>query len=185
MGRRSSKKLIVIIGLLSIAVVILFCDRRWPFEFLLNRQSRSPRICCLILTTPPYLNTRAKAVNATWGPRCDKHYFITEVRDQNLTAEQMKIVAHLPIAPIPNLLKGYPHLTLKSNLAFLFAYEHHGNDFDWFLKADDDTYLIVENLRAFLREQQSSEPVTFGYNFKVDTDVIQTVTPSLDTACVL
>jgi hypothetical protein len=175
MRRRSSRKSIVIIGIVSIIAVVLFrnrrllCDQRWQIESLFNRQSRSPRICCLILTTPPYLTTRAKAVNATWGPRCDKHYFITELKNQNLTADEMKIVKHLPIAPIPNLMKGYSHLTLKSNLAFLFAYEWHVNDFDWFLKADDDTYLIVEHLRAFLGEQKSSEPITFGYNFKVGT----------------
>jgi hypothetical protein len=27
--------------------------------------------------------------------------------------------------------------------------------------------LIIDNLRAFLNEQNASEPVTFGYNFKV------------------
>ena len=73
----------------------------------------------------------------------------------------------LPIAPIPNIMIGYEHLTQKSNLALLFAYKHHRDDFDWFVKADDDTYLIVDHLRTFLSKQNASEPVTFGYNFKV------------------
>ena len=127
----------------------------------------SARICCLILTSPKSFLTRAKAVNATWGPRCDQYYFITEVLNASLTAEQVNISKQLPIAPIKNIAHGYDHLTQKSTLAFLFAYEQHFNDFDWFVKADDDTFLIVDHLRAFLSEQNSSEPVTFGYNFKV------------------
>jgi glycoprotein-N-acetylgalactosamine 3-beta-galactosyltransferase len=84
-----------------------------------------------------------------------------------MTPEQINFAQQIPIAPIKNIKAGYDHLTQKSTLAFLFAYENYLNDFDWFIKADDDTYLIIENLKAFLGEQNSSEPVTFGYNFKV------------------
>jgi glycoprotein-N-acetylgalactosamine 3-beta-galactosyltransferase len=84
-----------------------------------------------------------------------------------MTPEQINFAQQIPIAPIKNIKAGYDHLTQKSTLAFLFAYENYFNDFDWFIKADDDTYLIIENLKAFLSEQNSSEPVTFGYNFKV------------------
>lgn len=37
---------------------------------------------------------------------------------------------------------------------------------DWFLKADDDTYVIVENLRYFLSRQNTTNPVYFGHKFK-------------------
>ena len=130
---------------------------------------KTASICCLILTSPKSFATRATAINATWGPRCDGYFFITEVNNETLTPEEMNIAKRLPIAPIKDIVSGYDHLTQKSTLAFLFAYEQHINDFEWFIKADDDTYLIIDHLKAFLSEQNSSEPITFGYNFKVDT----------------
>ena len=120
----------------------------------------SVRICCLILTAPKYFNTRTRAVNATWAPRCDKYLFISEYSNQTNSS--------FPIAPIRNLSTGYSHLTKKTTLAFHYAYENLVEQFDWFVKADDDTYLIMENLRYFLQQHNSSEPVTFGYNFKVN-----------------
>jgi glycoprotein-N-acetylgalactosamine 3-beta-galactosyltransferase len=106
-------------------------------------------------------------VNDTWGPRCDRYFFITEYPDNNAASEQLKIAKQIPIAPIKNITPGYDHLTQKSTLAFLFAYENYLNDFDWFVKADDDTFLLVDHLKAFLSEQNTSEPVTFGYHYKV------------------
>jgi glycoprotein-N-acetylgalactosamine 3-beta-galactosyltransferase len=50
--------------------------------------------------------------------------------------------------------------------AFRYVYEHYKDDADWFMKVDDDTYVILENLRYFLRDYKSSDPVYFGHHFK-------------------
>ena len=37
---------------------------------------------------------------------------------------------------------------------------------EWFLKADDDTYTIMENLRLLLLNKNHSDPIFFGHKFK-------------------
>jgi glycoprotein-N-acetylgalactosamine 3-beta-galactosyltransferase len=125
------------------------------------------RIYCFILTTPEYFDTRARVVNLTWAPGCDKFSFISEYSNDT---------KGLPIASIANISSGRQHLTQKTTLALHYLYENFLNDYDWFVKADDDTYLFVENLKSFLKKQNTSEPITFGYNFKVSIfdDVLNT-----------
>ena len=36
---------------------------------------------------------------------------------------------------------------------------------DWFIKCDDDTYLIVENLRYFLSNENPTDPVCVMTSF--------------------
>ena len=128
-----------------------------------------PRILCLILTSPKYFLTRTKAVNETWAPRCNRYFFVTEYPPNNISSQEFNFTNHIPILPLKNLTTGYDHLTQKVTLAFLYAYENYFNDFDWFVKADDDTYLIVENLKMFLSTKNTFVPVTYGRTYQVIT----------------
>ena len=41
------------------------------------------------------------------------------------------------------------------------------NEADWFVKADDDTFMVIENLRHMLQPYPKSMPIFFGCKFKM------------------
>ena len=54
-----------------------------------------------------------------------------------------------------------------------YVYEHYSADFDFFLFGGDDMYVLVENLRAYLRTDEftraridNGEPLYLGRRFK-------------------
>lgn len=68
-----------------------------------------------------------------------------------------------------NVGQGRDHLTAKTMKAFDYIYKHHRDEADWFLKADDDTFVILENLRFLLAGHSPRDPVYFGHHFKVNS----------------
>ncbi len=59
----------------------------------------------------------------------------------------------------------YERLTTKIFLMYKDIYSRY-SQYDWYFKADMDSYVFVDNLRSFLKTKNSSSPVTFGYDFK-------------------
>ena len=65
-----------------------------------------------------------------------------------------------------NVTEGWFKLWAKTKNAFQNVYNNHYEDYDWFVKADDDTYMIVENLRYLLKDFNTNKPIFFGRKFK-------------------
>ena len=113
------------------------------------------RLFCFVLTSEENLESRAQAVYQTWGQRCGKLVFVLRLNSSNPRrkdprARNVSARDRLPIEDIPTLPdENYSHLTEKVRQS-LFFFARTYPDFDWYLKADDDTYVIVENLLRFL-----------------------------------
>ncbi|KAI0229925.1 Glycoprotein-N-acetylgalactosamine 3-beta-galactosyltransferase 1 [Lamellibrachia satsuma] len=112
--------------------------------------SKKVRVLCWIMTAPQFLQTKARHVRATWGRRCTVLLFASDYEDPNFPTIDIHVKP------------GRRHLTAKSMQTFDYVYKHHIDDADWFLKADDDTYVIMENLRYMLKDLNSSAALALG-----------------------
>ncbi|KAK7479158.1 hypothetical protein BaRGS_00029599, partial [Batillaria attramentaria] len=119
-----------------------------------QRLAKEVRVLIWVMTSPKNLQVKAKVVRDTWGKRANKLIFFSSETDKNFPTIGL------------NVSEGREHLTAKTMQGFRYVYEHHFDDADWFMKADDDTYVILENLRYFLSGEDNMKPVFFGHHFK-------------------
>lgn len=54
----------------------------------------------------------------------------------------------------------------KTKTGFKHAFENYLDKADWFFKGDDDTFLIVENLKKMLWNYKPADPIWFGCKFR-------------------
>ncbi|XP_077977205.1 glycoprotein-N-acetylgalactosamine 3-beta-galactosyltransferase 1-like [Glandiceps talaboti] len=114
----------------------------------------SVRILCFVTTSPKTAPTRLQAVKDTWSKRCDKMLFFSSVNDSKQSIIGLTVT------------EGYQQLWGKTKAAFMYIYQYHLDDADWFLKADDDTYVVLDNLRLMLEQYKSPTPVYFGHHLR-------------------
>ncbi|XP_070564632.1 glycoprotein-N-acetylgalactosamine 3-beta-galactosyltransferase 1-like [Ptychodera flava] len=116
---------------------------------LTHSNNKPVRILCFIPTAPDN-GERLTAVRETWGKRVDKMLFLSSETNQNQTLIGL------------NVTEGRHFLWGKVKAAYKYIYEHHINDADWFMKADGDTYVIVENLRKMLEQENATQVMLFA-----------------------
>lgn len=105
------------------------------------------------MTRPENLQKKLEHVRATWTKHC------------NLVLYMSSQSSDFPTVGL-NVSEGRSQLYLKTIRAFQYLHAHHLQDANWFLKADDDTFVVVENLRYLLSQHDTEEPVYFGHRFR-------------------
>uniref|UniRef100_A0A3Q3KV89 Glycoprotein-N-acetylgalactosamine 3-beta-galactosyltransferase 1 n=1 Tax=Mastacembelus armatus TaxID=205130 RepID=A0A3Q3KV89_9TELE len=101
--------------------------------------SNTTRILCWIMTGPKNLESRTKHIKQTWAKRCNKVLYMSSVKTDFPTVELNKTIR-----------------------AFQYIHQHHLDEADWFLKVDDDTFVVVENLRYSLSKYDPEKPLYSG-----------------------
>lgn len=110
-----------------------------------------PKILCVVLTQGSRHSTRLDAILETWGRKC--HRFIAASDEQDHARLAYRIDAQQGYWGIWDKLMQSLRIILKDNI-----------EFDWILKADDDTYVIMENLLSFLSNitNDETQPLIYG-----------------------
>ncbi|CAL8089094.1 unnamed protein product [Calicophoron daubneyi] len=117
--------------------------------------SRNKRfnILCYINTYSENHKTKAIHVKNTWARRCSYHFFTSATDHPDLHI--MKINMSVP--------ETHMHLWVKMRAVLRMLYKL-ADKYDYFYKADDDTYAIYENLEKRLRTYSPAEPFMTGWN---------------------
>ncbi|XP_066966748.1 glycoprotein-N-acetylgalactosamine 3-beta-galactosyltransferase 1-like isoform X1 [Macrobrachium rosenbergii] len=140
------------------------------FGNVANRLFHEVRVLCLVVTYPAHHVSYALHVYRTWGKRCTKILFVTnyvyeEDYDEDGFPRRQREDDELPLLTVPHASTRRDGLWNKTRDAFRHAYLHYLDDYDWFVKADDDTYLIMENLRYWLHDKDPEDPLYYGCHF--------------------
>lgn len=107
-----------------------------------------------VMTAQKYLNTRAVAAHRTWAQTIPGRveFFSSEGSDTSIP---------IPIVALKNVDDSYPPQK-KSFMMLKYMHDHYLDQYEWFMRADDDVYIKSERLESFLRSLNSSEAIFLG-----------------------
>ncbi|CAD5210445.1 unnamed protein product [Bursaphelenchus xylophilus] len=108
-----------------------------------------------IMTAAKYVDSRAYNVWRTWGKQIPGKvlFFVAE--------DTVSVYPEMPLVRLKGVDDTYP--PQKKSFAMLrWMYDNHLDDFDWFLRADDDLYVRGDLLEEFLRSLDPSKTHFIG-----------------------
>jgi glycoprotein-N-acetylgalactosamine 3-beta-galactosyltransferase len=124
----------------------------------------------MIITTENVLNTHSLKMYKLWVNECDDHVFVSIIPKKYHTTGNPRpilIEDEFKVLQPPGFESdSYRNLTHKVYLSFKHLYKTEKDPFDWYLKADVDTFVFIDNLREFVKDKNALHPVTYGYNYK-------------------
>ncbi|KAL3817392.1 hypothetical protein ACHAXA_005027, partial [Cyclostephanos tholiformis] len=106
-------------------------------------RAKKSRILCIIYTAhlpPNYDNPNLRAQAETWGAQCDGFIAASNVTDHS--AGSIYLQHKGP--------EAYSNMWQKVRSMWAYVHEHYREEFDYFHIGGDDTYIVVENLRAYI-----------------------------------
>lgn len=163
----------------ALSLVQVTAERRPPSPLPGRARDAStyPRILCFVNTISVHHASRAQAVADTWGQRCDKLLFFSNASATITVGSAASGNAQsFEVVPL-DVIADHNHLWQKHKATLEYVYRHYRHDFDWFYKADDDAYVIVENLRQYLRRPEilnafEQEPMQMGHRFNLTQELV-------------
>jgi hypothetical protein len=143
-----------------------------------SRESNSePRIFCIVKTHPGSLRSnKTLTIFKVWVRKCANYRFVSLLPGLvNNNDSEAEIELNKPfyiLKPKGNFVEDHNQMTQKVYAAIVSIYMRFPN-YSWYYLSDDDVYANLNNMRSFLSEKNSSEPVTYGFNFRFNQTVFQ------------
>jgi hypothetical protein len=142
------------IGLIWSTFITLLFDRN---DNDVERE-RSPLIFCFVLSANDRHLTSSRAIVYSWGKRCDRFYFVTRLQNTSIELmmlEEFENISDITSTTINQLTLDVLLYLRKQNLA---------SSYHWFLRASDDSYVIIPNLRRLISQLHLIKPTrAFAY----------------------
>uniref|UniRef100_A0A0N5A2A7 N-acetylgalactosaminide beta-1,3-galactosyltransferase n=1 Tax=Parastrongyloides trichosuri TaxID=131310 RepID=A0A0N5A2A7_PARTI len=115
------------------------------------------KIFCIFLTTPKNRIIRIRHQKNTWVKRCNAYIYASGAEDNTIPSIKAYKDDH------------YRFSYAKMTNGFRYVYKHYGDKYDWFLKIDCDTYVVMENLRMSLYNRNPEKHYYSGFQFNLPT----------------
>ena len=110
-----------------------------------------------VMTAEQYLPTRAVAVYGTWGIEVDKILFY--VGEDCVVPQYLSIVPTVKLVGVPDNV--YPPQR-KVFMMLKHMHDHYIDEFNWFMRADDDVYARGELLMDLVDKLNPAEMIYLG-----------------------
>ncbi|KAG9341313.1 hypothetical protein JZ751_019417 [Albula glossodonta] len=107
-----------------------------------------------VMTAQMYLNNRAIAAHRTWAQTVPGRVEFFSSQGSNTSLP-------LPLVALHKVDDSYPPQK-KSFVMLKYIHDHYLEQYEWFMRADDDVYIRTERLENLLRGLNSSEPILLG-----------------------
>ena len=106
-----------------------------------------------VMTAEKFLDNRAKAVYETWGGSLPGSLAFFSSDNSRSSS--------LPVVSLKGVDDSYPPQR-KSMMMLKYMHDNYINDYEWFMRCDDDVYVRTDKLELFLRTLNSTEDLYIG-----------------------
>ncbi|KAH8405070.1 hypothetical protein KR222_010788 [Zaprionus bogoriensis] len=152
----SSLYRIALLGTLCLLTTVLL-QRDAESTNLKARLDSTPtaRIFCIISSYAYRQVSTAVHVKRTWAEHCDHFLFVSDDSHEELE---------------PAVFQNLPDKWQQIRAHLEYVYKYHFDQGDWFLYANDDNFIVVENLRFMLKSYNSQQLIYFGCKLRSATN---------------
>uniref|UniRef100_A0A0N5CAI5 N-acetylgalactosaminide beta-1,3-galactosyltransferase n=1 Tax=Strongyloides papillosus TaxID=174720 RepID=A0A0N5CAI5_STREA len=128
------------------------------FNNVAGELNNKVKVFCIFLTTPKNKQSRIRHQKNTWVKRCNAYIYASGSDDEDIPAIKAFRDDH------------YRYSYAKIDHAFRYVYKHYIDKYDWFLKIDCDTYVVMENLRMLLLKKDPNEHYYSGFHHNLNVN---------------